>query len=570
MLATAWAIIASGGLVACAIGLTVAVMHLRRCRVTCHQWERETDALRLQIASANRVASDSDSGEIRFRELASVSPIGIFETDPQGHLIYASARWCKIAGAAEERARGDGWLDTVHEHDRQRVQAAWGNAIRNNLPFESEYRFKHEDGNIIWVVGQAMPLRGPIDGMGYVGTITDITQQKRVAEERQRLDFRVQQAQRLESLAVLAGGVAHDFNNLLTGVLGNAALARQELPPGSSVRQTVEQIEKAARRAADLTKQLLAYSGKGTFVVQPINLSRLVQEMGDLLRASISKKVTLQYHFTDSMPTVEADATQLRQVVMNLILNASEAISVEHGSITVSTGVVNADRDYLASTYLDENLPVGPYAYFEVADTGCGMDEQTKSRIFDPFFTTKFTGRGLGLAAVLGIVRGHHGAIRVRSQQGRGTTITVLFPCSDKPEAHTTPKSGSLTAYRGKGTVLVADDEEAVRNVARRMLELVGFTVLSASDGIEAVQVFREHSPEIVAVLLDMTMPQMDGLTALREIRRIRNDARIILSSGFSEQDAKSRLAGEGLSGFVQKPYRPSELVGKVRDVLSS
>lgn len=396
----------------------------------------------------------------------------------------------------------------------------------------------------------------------------DTTDLVRAEEERRRLDLQVQQTQKLESLGVLAGGIAHDFNNLLVAILGNAGLALMELPPESPAWQTVLAIETAAQRAAELTRQMLAYSGKGKFVIEQLNLSRVVEEMAHLLEISVSKRAVLKYRFAPDLPAIEGDATQLRQVIMNLITNASDAIGDRSGVISVSTGLIDADAAYLKTAYMDDDLPEGQYVYLEVADTGIGMDAETAARIFDPFFTTKFTGRGLGLAAVLGIVRSHRGAIKLSTVPGRGTTFTILFPAAGPPAPPgPAPAPETASAPLPRAVILVVDDDETVRAVTRRMLELSGFTVLLAADGAEAVALYRER-PGIDLVLLDLTMPAMDGEETFRELRRLDPGVRVILTSGYSEQDAADRFAGTGLAGFIQKPYRPQDLIEKVRVAL--
>ncbi len=401
-----------------------------------------------------------------------------------------------------------------------------------------------------------------------LGVIRDITERKRVERERQQLEHQMQQAQKLESLGVLAGGIAHDFNNLLMAILGNASLALMKLHPESPGRDHIQKVETAAKRASELTNQMLAYSGKGKFVVEPLSVSRVVEEMSHLLGAVISKKAVLKFDFAADLPPIEADAAQIRQIVMNLILNGSDAIGDTSGVLTVSTGVVQADRDYLAGTYLDWDLPEGYYVYVEVSDTGHGMDAETRRRIFDPFFTTKFSGRGLGLAAVLGIVRGHHGAIKVYSEEGKGTTVKVLVPAAEEPGPVQVVRPRAADDWRGSGLLLVVDDEEMIRDTARMILEAVGFEVALAADGREAVEIFRARSEEIRAVLLDMTMPHMGGEETFTELRRIRGDVRVILSSGYNEQEATNRFAGKGLAGFIQKPYPPQNLVELLRGIL--
>jgi CheY-like chemotaxis protein len=332
----------------------------------------------------------------------------------------------------------------------------------------------------------------------------------------------------------------------------------------SPARVNVEHIDTAAKRAADLTRQMLAYSGKGKFQLLQINLSKAVEEMAHLLQVSVSKKAVLRYNFAPNLPTIEADPAQVSQIVMNLITNASDAIGEKSGVITISTGITHLDQDYLKTCILDE-IKAGPYAYVEVSDTGIGMSVETRERIFEPFFTTKFTGRGLGLAAIMGIVRGHKGTVRVYSELGRGTTFKVLFPISGKAVEPSNAPDGD---WQGTGTILVIDDEESVRGVSRMILEEFGFSVLTAEDGLRGLDTYRAHAEGIRLVLLDMTMPHLNGEETFRELRRVKPDVKVILSSGFSEQEATLQFAGKGLAGFLQKPYRAAQLIEAVRVVL--
>jgi two-component system, cell cycle sensor histidine kinase and response regulator CckA len=397
--------------------------------------------------------------------------------------------------------------------------------------------------------------------------LRDSSERRRAEDDRLKFLSQIQQTQKLESLGVLAGGIAHDFNNLLMAVLGHADLALDALPSSSEARDDLAEIRQAAQRATELCKQMLAYSGKGRFVIQPVELQKVVEEMLHMLRVSISKNAILKLNFAPNLPSVDADASQLRQVVMNLVVNASEAIGERSGVITVSTGAMDCDRAYLSEAWLDEQLPEGMYVFIEVADSGTGMDGETRSRIFDPFFTTKFTGRGLGLAAVLGIVRGHRGAIKVYSELSRGTTFKVLFPASQRAEMR---EAGSAVRgiYEGKGTVLLVDDDESVRAVGRKMLERLGFAVVTAADGSEAIARFRERADDIICAIVDLTMPHVDGAETFRELRRMRPTVRVILSSGYNEQDVTQRFVGKGLAGFIQKPYQLSTLAAVLKEVL--
>jgi two-component system, cell cycle sensor histidine kinase and response regulator CckA len=372
-------------------------------------------------------------------------------------------------------------------------------------------------------------------------------------------------------VGLLAGGVAHDFNNLLTGILGNATLAMETIPPGNPSRIMVESVVRATERAADLTRQLLAYAGKGRFIVEPVDISRLVREISELMRTSIPRSVQLEADLTPDLPSVEADATQIQQLIMNLVINAAEAIGDRNGNVRVTTVMQQVDQSWLEASELTGEIGPGEYIAIEVQDTGCGMDEEMRKHIFDPFFTTKFTGRGLGLAAAMGIVRGHKGAIKVYSTPGKGSTFKILLPPAELPariaELHSLP---NVHSEQGTGTILVVDDEEVVRRTATSALQRYGYTVLTAEDGREGVNLYRDMAESISMILLDMTMPVMGGEEALRNLKMINPGVRVLLSSGFNEVEAIRRFTGKGLAGFIQKPYTAAALAEKVRAVLDS
>ncbi len=393
--------------------------------------------------------------------------------------------------------------------------------------------------------------------------------------ERERLETargeaRLQHAQKRESLGVLAGGIAHGFNNLLVGMLGNASMALQDTPKGHRARPALEQIELASRRAAELTRQMLAYSGKGRFVVEPLDLSEVVLEMKDLLEVSVSKRAALRTELADALPAVRADATQLRQVVMNLITNASDALDGEDGTVTLATGVIEAGPDYLEQMEPGQELEPGRYVFVEVSDTGRGMDEEGRVRMFDPFFTTKMTGRGLGLAATQGIVRGHQGAIRVYSEEGRGSAIKVLLPVAEGEQAVRSQRSRPPAPANLSGTVLVVDDHEIVRNLAGAALRRSGLTVIEASDGREALELYAVHGSTIDVVLLDLTMPRLSGEETFAALRETNPAVRVLLMSGYNAQDTTGRFVGKGLAGFLQKPFTSVELVRRVCEQLEA
>ncbi len=426
------------------------------------------------------------------------------------------------------------------------------------------------DGEEIWLRTSKVPLHD-LEGkvIGVLGTYEDITASKRAESEQRSLEAQVLHAQKLESLGILAGGIAHDFNNLLVAMLGHADLALKDLADPGRVQQHLEEIRVATRRARELTNQMLAYSGKGRFVVRSLRLGEVVTEMGHLLEATIPKKVALRHALAEDLPAVEADVAQLRQVVMNLVTNAAEAIGEGGGTITLATGRQQVSPGDLRAALSRERLPGGEYVFLEVSDDGCGMDATTRERLFEPFFTTKFQGRGLGLAAVLGIVRGHRGTIEVASEPGKGSSFKVLLPVGrgDAPPLDE-PAPDETSAAPLQGTVLVVDDEEVVREVTREMLEGSGLDVLTAADGVEALEVFGEHRERIALVVLDMTMPRMDGEEAFRELRRLDPRVRVILTSGYDEQETTNRFVGERLAGFLQKPFTLQDLERKLRAVL--
>jgi len=450
------------------------------------------------------------------------------------------------------RAMKDG-IEIPNEELPVQKAASTGQPVRN-----CELDIVFEDGETVNLVGDAVPLLDE-DGKsrGSVGVLSNITELKRA-------ETRLREAQKLESLGLLAGGVAHDFNNLLVGVIGNASLAQEMLPADSPAIELLEGVIKTGEQAAHLTRQMLAYSGKGRFVVEALNLSALIPEMSGLVRPSISKKIALHLDLDPELPPIEADRGQIQQVFMNLALNAAEAIGSHDGLISVRTGVQDVDEKYLRQQPAAAALRPGRYVCLEVRDTGCGMDGATKSRIFDPFFSTKFTGRGLGLAAVAGIVRGHKAAIIVESAPGKGSCFTALFPAAAAAIERRVAAARDV-ALQGAGVVLVVDDERIVREMVKRALERHGYTVLLADSGLEAIDVFRRHPGDIALVVLDLSMPGMSGEEALPELRKIRPQVKVVVSSGYSEAETMTLFKGQQVSGFIQKPYTSQGIAEKVK-----
>ncbi len=438
----------------------------------------------------------------------------------------------------------------------------WMHKACTEGPQTFEWLARHVDGHTFWVeVGIRRFQIGAEDRL-FV-TVRNISERKKVEAERLGYERRMQEAQKHESLGLLAGGIAHDFNNLLTAILGNIDLALLDIPASSIACPHLSTAITATHRAAELAQQMLAYSGKGRFVIERVNVPTAIQGISQMIKAAISKNAHLELLFPESLPEIEVDAAQLRQIIMNLVINASEALEGQSGSIRLSTGVVDSGQISTANTWPREPLPSATYLYIEVTDSGSGMSPDVVEKIFDPFFSTKFIGRGLGLCAVLGIVRSHKGAIQVDSAIGKGTTFRVYFPACSQPSP---PTSSSPIPPTGSNLLLLVDDEVDIRNTASKLLERLGFQVLCAADGEQAIALFHEQAARFSGVILDLTMPRMDGVQTLAQLRSIRADIPVIISSGYSEQDIQVRFAGMKLNGFIPKPYTLASL----RTVLSN
>jgi len=512
--------------------------------------------VRERTAEATRV-TESFREQVQLLDLAHDA---ILSLDWDGRIRFWNRGAAQMYGWQAEEAIGKishELLQTKFPQPRTEIEAK----LAAESHWDGELVHTRRDGSHLHVASR-WALRQGADGhpAGYVEINTDITERRRIEEQ-------LRHTQKLESLGVLAGGVAHDFNNLLTGIMGNASMALDRMAADNPDRELLQDLLHAADHAANLTRQLLAYAGKGRFVMKTVNVSKLVREIGGLVQTSIPKHVQLRLQLTDNLPGIGADPGQIQQIVMNLVINGAEAIGQENGVLLVRTGVQQVDRQYIDMlSAAGELLAPGEHVCLEVHDTGHGMDEATAARIFDPFFTTKFTGRGLGLSAVLGIMRSHRGALKVYSQPGHGTTFKLLFPVAHAAETEEpAAPSGRLS---GNGTVLVVDDEPIVRKAAVHALERFGYRTLIAEDGASAVAVYRMHSDAITAVLLDLTMPLMNGEEVLREMQAIDPRVRVLLSSGYNEVEAIQRFAGKGLAGFLQKPFTATALAEKLAEVL--
>jgi two-component system, cell cycle sensor histidine kinase and response regulator CckA len=520
------------------------------------------------ITTRRRAEEALKRSEFWLKQSQRIARLGSYVFDIPADRWTSSETLDDIFGIGPDYVRStEGWLGLVHPDGRDDLRVyLTQEVVGRRRPFFHTYRIvRASDQDVRWVQG-----RGELDlddsgaPVRMFGTIQDITDQYRLEETRRDLEARLLQAQKLESLGVLAGGVAHEFNNLLTSILGHADLALQDLTPGSPAADSLAAIEAAARRAAGISQRLLAYSGRGRFVVGPVAIPAVIRDMMRMLELAVSKRTTLQADLPDDLPLVEADADQIHQMVMNLVSNAAEAIGDRNGIVQLSASVVECAAGTPITDYFGDPLENRPYVAIEVADSGPGFGEATMARLFDPFFSTKFAGRGLGLAAVLGIVRGHRGAIQVESEPGRGSRFRVYIPAQPQTSVQPATEPVAAPQPQAAATVLVVDDEPEVRTVALRMIERCGYSAVGAADGDEAVELVRQSPHRFDCVLLDLTMPRMGGEEVLRELRHIAPSLPVLLCSGYPAQELTERFAGQGLAGFVQKPYRLAEIRGRL------
>ncbi|MEQ1858832.1 MAG: PAS domain S-box protein [Chthoniobacteraceae bacterium] len=503
-----------------------------------------------------------------YHTLVEATDTGYVVIDGAGCVIEGNAEYVRQTGHRSiEEIRGRRVDEWTAPHDLERNAREVEKCVRTGSTHNLEIDYRWPDGRILPIEVSARVIDDSA-GRRIIALCRDISARRTAEDERQQIERKLQEAQKLESLGVLAGGIAHDFNNLLTGILGNASLAAMDLPPDSPVLGFVEQIETASTRAAELCQQMLAYSGRGRFVIRDLDLNKVIAETTELLRVSISKRAHLTLDLARGLAAVKADGTQIRQVVMNLVINASEAIGESGGDIRVRTGLLHTDRATFEGAHLAPEIAAGNYVFLEVCDDGCGMPDEVRQRIFDPFFTTKFTGRGLGLAAVLGIVRGHGGALQVETEPGRGTTFRVLLPASQGMAEIEARSPASPSEWRGSGTVLVIDDEPTVSRAAGQILRSLGFEVRLASDGVEGLEIFRADPQGFALVLLDLTMPRMGGEEVCKALHELRPELPVILVSGFNEVEVATRFGEGGPAAFIQKPFGIATLRESLRAVL--
>lgn len=542
--------------------------------------QRERSLLRVE-AFLDRRTQELRASERQYRTLFSTIPDLVFLLSEDGRILEVNASAAAKLTHTASSLEGQAIVNLVPAEDESRIRAALA-GTKESQETIFEVAFKTRGGEPVHAEITAVPA----EHRGHPATLLvarDLSIRKKLEEDRRILEEHLRHAQRLESLGVLAGGIAHDFNNLLVGILGNASLALMDAPDTGTVRESLRQIEVAARRAAELTQQILTFSGRGAVVPRTLDLSSVVEEMGQLLEPAVSKKAAIAFRLDSHLPLVHADSGQIRQVVMNLIMNASDALQGQPGRIQVSTGTVFMNEVALSSCYLAEQAQPGRYVYVQVEDDGVGMDARTRQRMFDPFFTTKASGRGLGLAATLGIVRAHGGVLDLDSELGLGTRIKILLPAlsennnNRESEEEREPSGaepeffeddGGSSAEGGSGVVMVVDDEAPVRRFARAALERLGYAVVEADNGRTALELLVTRHIDVDIMLLDVSMPELDGAEVLERLRSSSSDLPVLLSSGYGAESLPREVLASPFTAFIRKPYSPADLLAHIREML--
>jgi len=527
------------------------------------------------ISKRKAIEAELRESEEKLLEAQRLASVGTWVTDLSKNLLSASDECFKILGLPPNAPRSslESFLDLVHPEDRERVRQAF-DSIPDSLRQQLEFRIVRPDKAERMIRFSIETATDDLEQPELIiGAIQDITAQREAEEERLAMEHKLLQNQKLESLGVLAGGIAHDFNNILLAILGNLELALWEIPDRSKAHTRIERAIKSGRIASDLTAKLLVYAGKAPCMLKDTDLNNIIRANESLFASFVTENISLTITLGDDLPLINADHSQILQAIINLLINSSEAVGAGPGIITVSTGVQKFDEKTLRHSVLEYKPKEGLFVWVEVTDTGCGMDKKTQQKLFDPFFSTKFTGRGLGMPATLGIVRAHGGAVTVKSKPGRGASIRLLFPAKHtvtgsfpaaaKPAEHAADK-----AYGN--TILVADDNEAVRDLCLAFIERQGLKTMGAADGAEALRLFKENMDSISLVILNMRMPKMDGLQVFTEIRKLRGDVPVLVSSGSSEAKIMMSFHEEKPDGFIQKPFLMKELLGRINQLLKT
>jgi len=499
------------------------------------------------VTSSKRAEESLRECGVEFWDMVDTAPVMIWRSTATDRLCtFFNRKWLNFRGRTMEQELGQGWTEGVHGDDLERVLAVYKSSFDEHGPFNIEYRLRRSDAEYRWILDQAVPqfsYWGKF--VGYTGLCSDITELRTAKQD-------ALARQNLETIGVLAAGIAHDFNNLLGGILAEAELAFEDLPAGAAVPEGIQKIKTVALRGSEIVRELMIYAGQETGSLEPIDIARLTGEMVQLIRISVSKHVRIETTFAADLPAIQANAAQIRQVIMNLVINASEAIGDVDGTIRLAT---RQDGDCIQ---------------IEVADTGQGMDAEIQTRIFDPFFTTKSAGRGRGLAVVQAVVHNHGGSIQVETAPGRGTTFRILLPSAKiAPAEHPAgPQPGSRSTV--KGTILMVEDEPTMLLSVSKMLRKRGFTILEASDGSAAIRLLQSEGNTIDIMVLDVTIPGKSSRDVFAEARRFHPDIKIILTTAYSEGVAGSSLSWPRVEGFIRKPYEIGSLEQLIERVMSN
>jgi PAS domain S-box-containing protein len=517
--------------------------------------------------------------EERFRSLVENINDIVFTLSPEGYFSYVSPNWKEAFGYELSETLDHPFAPFVHPDDVAGCQAALQQVMATGVSQgEVEYRVIRKDGTTVWYAASASLARNAAGNeLEFLGVGRDISERKKVEEEKQLFEQQFLQAQKLESLGIMAGGIAHDFNNLLQSMLGNLELAVSGPEADPGLREHLSTALIAGRQAAELTNLMLTYAGKGAMYKKSLNLNVTVRENISILKSAVTTAMNLELALFEELPEIYADTAQIQQVVMNLITNAAESIEKPPGVIIVTTGIMECSHSDLASSLVNEKTEPGQFVSLEICDNGCGMNQETLARLFDPFFTTKLAGRGLGMSAVLGIIKSHGGALFVESEPSKGTRFRVLFPVMESVSSIDNAEVSDAMSYitgskddQRYGIVLVVDDEKSVLRTCANMVRFCGFEAITATSGNEAINKFRKNIDSIDVVLMDLTMPNMDGLTAMSAIRDIKPDVKVLLATGFNEEELSRRILNNPPSGFVRKPYSMATIKSELHNLMSN
>ena len=514
----------------------------------------------------------ANSPDLNLSEILNQIETRMFIKNTKGEYLACNSKFAKDARLEDPKELfGKCDYDLIWNENAEDYRNDDFKVIQSGIPIINKIEpQKTPSGKIKYLITSKYPLKNKNNKIiGLMGLYNDITELKQTELKQLELQKNALQNQKMESLGLLAGRIAHDFNNYLLSIIGNLDLIMNEYSSHRELIELLNEVKQNTQELTKLTKQLLAYSGKGKFTLSNIILNDAIAQLSQLIKATIPKHIQLNYQLNKEIAPIEGDIGQIQQMIINLLNNAVEAIGDQRGTITITTGMRDCDGDYILRNKIGNQIKPGRYVFIEITDTGYGITPELQDKIFEPFFTTKESAGGLGLPAVLGIVKGHEGAIIVYSEPKKGTTIKCLFPAKNQT-IHIIPVNNQYyfeTPFKNE-TIMVVDDEPMVRATLKRILEKFGYKVILAENGEEAVELYKSFGNDIHLIIMDLTMPKMDGGTAFSTIKLINPDVKVILSSGYNEQEISQRFVSKGLAGFLQKPYEMKELIDKIKKVL--